>query len=208
VASVWRSNRNLMRVKLTPESISFAIAEGTEIFKNSRSINYRDTQQTKINNSLRGAFGQQAFIEATSGHRVTVEECPSFAYDVKASNEAIHAYCGWTLPLEMAAARVEVKTTRIGHLTKWISFNDQMFKHVTRCATAGMLDYVIFYGVQNEDLKNYEADVSLLGIISAKVLTQEFTGTDKERRPSLQNKGDSFLNKNSINRQNLGRIFL
>lgn len=191
-----------MRVKLTPESISFAIAEGTEIFKNSRSINYRDTQQTKINNSLVGAFGQQVFIEGTGGRRVTVEECPSFAYDVKASNKAIHAYCGWTLPLQSDVARVEVKVRPVEGRS-WISFNDQMFKHVTKCASAEMLDYVVFYGIQNIDLKNYEADVGLLGIISAKVLT-----LPDMRRPSLYTKGDSFLNKNRINERNLGHIFL
>lgn len=191
-----------MRVKLTQESIDFATFEGTEIFKNSKSLNYRDTLQTKINNSLVGAFGQQAFIEGTGGRRVTAEECPSFAYDVLAANEAIQKYCGWSLLPKAFTAKVEVKVRPVEN-RKWISVNDQMFKHVTRCAESGMLHYVVFYGVQNVDLKTFEADVGLLGIISAKVLT-----LPDLRRPSLYTKGDSFLNKNRINERNLGRIFL
>lgn len=189
-------------MKLSLESISFATAEGMEIFSNSRSLNYRDTLQTKINNCLVGAFGQQAFIEGTGGRRVTTEECPSFAYDVLASNEAIQKYCGWTLPLKDDTARVEVKVRPVEN-RKWITFNDQMFKHVTRCAKSEMLDYVVFYGAQNIDLRTFEADVGLLGIISAKVLT-----LPDLRRPSMYTKGDSFLNKNRINERNLGCIFL
>lgn len=191
-----------MRIKLSQESIDFAVDEGTQIFKNSRSLTFRDTLEKKISNSLVGAFGQQAFIEGTGGRRVTLEECPSFAYDVQASNAAIRAYCGWSLPLKTDLARVEVKVRPVEGRS-WISFNDQMFRHVTKCASAEMLDYVVFYGIQNADLKSYEADIGLLGIISAKVLTMPDL-----RRPSMYTKGDSFLNKNRINDRNLGHIFL
>jgi hypothetical protein len=193
----------MARVKLTPESIAFAIAEGTELFKNSRSLNYRDTVQTKINNSLVGTFGQQLFIEGTSGHRVTREECPGFAYDVTCTNHAVRSYCSWAdEKLDSQSARVEVKVRPIEGRS-WISFNDQMFRHVTRCAKQRMLDYVAFYGIQNIDLEAYEADVGFLGIIKAEVLNDEDL-----RRPSIYTKGDSFLNKNRIHSRNLGKIFL
>lgn len=193
-----------MRIKLSQESIDFAVAEGTEIFKNSRSLNYRDTVETKVNNSLIGAFGQQLFIEGVNGHRVTRDECPEFAYDVLTTNESLRVYCGWSDSREAsAAARVEVKVRPLSEGLKWISFNDQMFRHVTRCAGSEMLDYVAFYGIQNIDLKAYEADVDLLGVISAKVLNQPDL-----RRASLYTKGDSFLNKTRINERNLGCIFL
>jgi hypothetical protein len=190
-------------VKLTQESIDFAVAEGTEIFKNSRSLNYRDTLQTKINNCLVGTFGQQVFIEATKGHRVTKEECPGFAYDVLTTNGSLRSYCGWSDDrADSSPARVEVKVRPVEG-RKWITFNDQMFKHVTKCAGSGMLDYVAFYGIQNIDLENYVADVGLLGIVSSKVLTMPDL-----RRPSMYTKGDSFLNKNRIQQRNLGVIFL
>jgi hypothetical protein len=78
-----------------------------------------------------------------------------------------------------------------------------MFKHVTKCATSEMLDYVAFYGIQNIDLEAYEADVGLLGVVSAKVLT-----IPDLRRPSMYTKGDSCLNKSRIHERNLGGIFL
>jgi hypothetical protein len=193
----------MTRIKLTQESVDFAIAEGTEIFNNSRSLSYRDTLQTKIANSLIGTFGQQAFIEGTKGHRVTRDECPGFAYDVLTCDKSLRVYCGWSETNSTSKpARVEIKVRPVEG-RKWITFNDQMFKHVTKCATSEMLDYVAFYGIQNIDLEAYEADVGLLGVVSAKVLT-----IPDLRRPSMYTKGDSFLNKSRIHERNLGVIFL
>ena len=193
-----------MHIKLTQESIDFAVHEGEEIFRNSRSLARGDTILTKIDNCLIGAFGQQVFMQATNGHRVTREECPEFAYDVLTTNESVRVYCGWSDPREASApARVEVKIRPAAGPWKWISFNDQKFKHATRCAESGMLDYVVFYGIQNVDLDLYEADISLLGIISATVLNQPDL-----RRRSMYTEGDSFLNKGRIHERNLGRIIL
>ena len=208
---------SMNRIRLSRESFDFAVTEGTEIFKNSRSLNFQDTVQTKINNCLVGAFGQQVFIEATKGHRVTKEECPQFAYDVLTTNGSLRNYCGWSDDRDASSpARVEVKVMSMEG-RKWISFNDRMFKHVTRCAGSGMLDYVVFYGIQNINLdiqwntssetiipeSNCVADIGLLGVISAKVLTMPDL-----RRPSVYTKGESFLNKNQIHQKNLGVIFL
>lgn len=192
-----------MKVKLTQQSIDFAIQEGTEIFKNSRSLTRFDTLRTKINNSLIGAFGQQVLIENTGGRRVSKEECPSFAYDVVCTNEAIHKCCGWSQPFPNSQeVRVEVKVRPVEN-RKWISFNDQMFRHVTRYSKSGDLDYVVFYGISNINLNAHEADIDFLGIISAKVLTIEGL-----RSPSHYEKGSSFLNKYGIHDRNLGRIVL
>ena len=192
-----------MRIKLSQESIDFAVREGEEIFQNSRSLARGDTILAKIDNCLVGTFGQQVFMQATNGHRVTREECPGFGYDVLTNNESVRVYCGWSDSREASgAARVEVKV-RSGAARKWISFNDQKFKHVTRCAESSMLDYVVFYGVQNVNLDSYEADVTFLGIISATVLNQPDL-----RRPSMYTEGDSFLNTDRIHKRNLGRILL
>ena len=195
-----------MRIKLSQESIDFAVHEGEEIFQNSCSLARGDTILTKIDNCLVGTFGQQVFMQATNGHRVTREECPRFAYDVLTNNESVRVYCGWSDSREASApARVEVKVRRVrsGEARKWISFSNQKFKHVTRCAESNMLDYVVFYAAQNVNLDSYEADVTFLGIISATVLNQPDL-----RRPSMYAEGDSFLNTDRIHRRNLGRILL
>lgn len=194
-----------MRIKLTQESIDFAVDEGTKIFKNSRSLLPGDTLQKKINNSMVGTFGQQAFIHGTSGRRVTEEECPHFGYDVLCTNFALQSYCGWGIDRPGTdVVRCEVKVRPIEN-RKWISFNDKMFNHATKSARAGLLDYVVFYGIQNIDFQNYEADIALTGVISAPVLADE---SKVLRRPSLYTKGESFLNKNQIHSKNLGLILL
>jgi len=80
-----------------------------------------------------------------------------------------------------------------------------MFKHATRSAKAGLLDYVVFYGIQNIDFKSYEADVAFTGIIGPKVLADSRM---IYRRPSQYVRGDSFLNKNKIHDAGLGLILL
>jgi hypothetical protein len=195
----------MTRIKLTQESVDFAIAEGTEIFNNSRSLQPGDTLQKKINNSMVGVFGQQAFLHGTGGRRVTKEECPHFGYDALCKNLDVRRYCGWSdcrSPGE--DARCEIKVRPIEN-RKWISFNDQMFKHATRSAKTGLLDYVVFYGIQNIDFNSYEADVAFTGIIGPKVLADSRM---IYRRPSQYIRGDSFLNKNKIHDDGLGLIFL
>lgn len=194
-----------MRIKLNDQSIAFAIEEGKEIFRNSRSLNYHDTEQTKINNCLIGAFGQQVFIEGTNGRRVTKEECPDFTYDVECVNLAVKAYSGWKdRRAEDAISRCEIKVRPMEN-RKWVSFNDQMMRHATRSAKAGLLDYIVFYGIRNIELSQYEADVVLAAIVLPEVICDDL---GVFRRPSLYTKGESFLNKGRIHERNAGKIFL
>jgi hypothetical protein len=194
-----------MRIKLTQESIDFAVNEGKEIFATSRRLKASDREQTKIDNCLRGAFGQQAFIDMTGGRRVTKQECPGFNYDVVCKNSAVKDLCGWKDDRPSGAlARNEIKVNSCEN-RDWIVLNNEMFEHATMSAERRLLDYVVFYLISNVDLKKYEADIALLGVVAPKVLADK---TKTFRRPSKFDKAESFLNKNQIHWNNLGIIFL
>ena len=200
------------RVQLTPETIAWAEAEGTEIFSRSRSLREGDTNAIKVRNSTLGAFGQQVFIDRTNGHRVTKAEVPGFWYDVTCSDEMFKAYTGFSLGLDHPA-RVEIKCIRmVNRSGKWVSLYENFLKHAIESAKRRRFDYLVVYGVSDQDEAGHSADVELLAVVSAEVFDdgpivycfpRSTYWNDTDPRTQMR-----YFNRGNIHADNLGKIFV
>lgn len=205
------------QIRLSQESIDWAIEEGTEIFKNSASLRRDDTLMIKIRNSIFGAFGQQALIDHTGGRRVTKEEVPGFWYDVLVPWEKFYAYTGMATRVAadgtMLDVRVEVKTIRmVNRSGKWVSLYENFLHHAIKSARADQLDYIMVYGVHGEINTDHSAEIELLGVVSAKAFSRanidfyfpRSTFWD-DANPRTQMR---YFNKRHLHEDRLGKIFI
>lgn len=191
-------------ITLTQESIDFARWEGTELFEHSRNLRPDDTVETKIRNSLVGAFGQQVMVEEVGARRVSKEECPNFAYDVVCNHYFLGEWAGYYDPsITSKVARVEVKTLGLESGRKWISFNRKNIAHALKCARLRQFDYMTFFGIADLNLEEHTATVDFLGIIPVRAVANDRLWKTSKFKPDM-----IYINHHDVNDGEYGSIFL
>ena len=194
------------RVQLSRETIDFAIWEGTELYNNRVRVRPSDTLETKITNSLLGAFGQQVMVNELGARRVTKEECPDFAYDVVVNHDELLEWTGYRnrkQDVQTRDARIEIKD--LGMATrKFISFYDGNVNHARKCAKNERYDYMVCFGVNNFSRREYTADVNLIGILTAATVSTE----SRLWRDSNFKADMKYLVASEVNTANAGLVFL